>query len=377
MKRVKILIPVISAFILSCICFFIFYLINNTYIQENLSNALYLGFIAFVLVAIFFNLQLIRDLPHSQRFVNFYFPLVATGTLAAIILHILKGYIDNSREELFLTLVFVLLGGVIIYFLQERFYSYAFTPALSTFIKVSSQKHPVTQKFAAELLMRFLDGYDIENLKAIFTNTTSTANNVNNIGELIIKLETASKRSGGIFMNEADYSFLLTLSLEFNPQIINAMWDTEMIPIDGEIKDKYIRYFNELLMAYKKTSVKTYCHRIFIFKDIAEYEACKVNPNWDTLKKLHKDWGFTEIYYCCKKQFNDIKKNNIPDTVSHLLDDFVIYSISDGFKWVICRDKDKKVYLIHNNNTIFKETNTFYELLIQSCKEHSRTIPLP
>lgn len=376
MKRVNLLVPFIIAFISSCIFFYIFNCINNKDILNNFINAVISGSIVFGIVFPFFNLQKIRDLPYSQTFLNFYFPLVATGFLALIILHILRMYIDNIREELFLTLVLVLFGGVIIYFLQERFYSYVFTSSLSTFIKVSRQKHPVTQKFAAELLMRFLDGNDIEKLKEIFINGLQTANN---IGELINKLETASRTSGGIYMkDQSDYSLLLTLSLEFNPQIINAMWDTEMISItDAVEKHKYIRYFEELSMAYKKTSVEKYCHRIFIFKDIIEYQAYQLNPNWETLKKWHKDWGFNEIYYCYKEQFNDIKRNNISDTVSHLLDDFVIYSISEGFKWIICRDKEtQKVYLIHSNITTLKETNKFYDLLIKSCKQDNQTIPL-
>ena len=300
-------------------------------------------------------------LPLHNRFTDLIFPVIITA--------IGGGIIQWHIRDLSITVGASVALLFIVLFYQNLLYKVVYTHSLNTFFLAVRHAHPVTQKFAANLLIRFLaDGQYSVMSQMLFAHTGPS-----NLKSLIQMLE-----HNGVALAPELYAVLLTKAGELDPTDLVATWDTNSLPIGVA---PYLGYFAILRRTYDymPTNKKI---RIFIFSDAQDFEH-KTNGNtqWDELLAYHRDkFKFSQVYYCYKHQLDGFRDGS-PDADKNI-DDFVFFQMRFLFvkyRWVIGREANAaatgKTFMISDRRVV-DATEIFVTELLEELKAENQIITL-
>lgn len=307
-------------------------------------------------------LQWFRTLPFSEIFVGIVTPIYMTLVLSYIAFVGLS-YLpisENQGMAFGMTMILGIPMCAIIYYIQQQFYNKVFTESLIHFISITKNNHPVTQKFATDLLSLFLEGNE------------SIIDIIKENNKKLIDLTTALESREGIFMDDLKYTNILTKSVDYQPKGVFAVWNTDKFPLTNARED-YSTYFEVLSNLYRDITTDQK-ERIFVFIDESSYTSVSNSPIWKHICDQHKnEWHFTKIYFCYSSQFKTIKKQQLSS--SSEINDFVHFKRGNKSEWIISRADDKKVCLYKNKTDIGKLSD-FYKCLKGYCDSERQYIDL-
>jgi len=274
-------------------------------------------------------------LPLHRRFIDLIFPVVFTGIGAILTL-----YLTNDLK--LTTLLSILLLFIVLWY-QNLLYRIFYTYSLDTFFLAVRQTHPVTQKFAANLLIQFLMDREFSKI----SRSLFCLGGPRNLQSLVQMLET-----NGVSLAPEMYTVLLTKAGELFPTNLVATWDTIAIPLGI---DPYRDYFTILRRIYSYLPIRKKI-RIFIFENLPDFQSKTVNNSvWQEVLSYHKDvFNFDRVYYAFRDQFNGIR-GGTPEADRNI-DDFVSFQtqiLLIKHRWVI--GKERKRYGIKDKTFVIAD----------------------
>ena len=259
-----------------------------------------------------------------------------------------------------LTLLLSVLVFFIILWLQNILLAVIFSGALHDFLARTRGRHPVTKRFGAEILRRFLsDGFKEDMIKGVESLSTM--------------LEKIEQRNGHPLAPTC-YAILLDKAAEAGPDRLWAVWDFDVVPIEevfdsaGNAKPDYAFYFETLSKIYARIENEKDKERVFVFTDDDHMNAVMSHPGWPTLLKFHKDSGFNHVYRCLFGTVKTMKQHSSFTAAD--MDDFVFFQISwlgRQYAWVIGMDRSSRIASLRHRKLVVDDTMQMYERLLQTC----------
>jgi len=301
--------------------------------------------------------RLIFALPLHSRFTDLIFPVALTAAGTSIIYWLTTNLLVTVGCSI--VLLFIVL------FYQNLLYRVFYTHGLNSFLLAVRHSHPVTQKFAASLLIRFFEDTHYASMSnALFLPTGPT-----NLKSLIHMLE-----NNGVALAPELYAVLLTKAGELLPSELIATWDTNAVPL---AVDQYRGYFTILRRVYDYMPTEKKI-RIFIFTDEADFNCKTADPMWQAVLDYHRDsFGFSRLYYCYKTQFDGFRDGS-PDADKNI-HDFVFFKTSCLFvkyRWVIGREGNAgKTYMISDQRVV-EATERFVLELVSELQVKNQFVEL-
>ena len=318
-----------------------------------------------------------RHIPLVDNFVNLWVPFTITfvGTITSYFA--VEGVLPTGHVLLksAITLILATVIFDVTLRMQEYFHKYVFTKGLSSFVSSIKLHHPVTQKFASELLLDYLNAPKFaETYKGLFSG-----NSISNLTELMKSVESV-----GVRMDTASYEKLLRKAAELAPTTLSATWDLSANEIGYK---KYLDWFSILDTVYKgmKNEEKS---RIFILDPLTmtdlDSDAKKFLEDvlgstderdiWTrVLDKHFLDWGFPNVYFCDMQTFNTVRRGF--GNAEQRLSDFALFEkrscVLFKWAWVIGQansttgNQKKPTYLVRDE----RATEGTREFLNQLKKE--------
>ena len=294
------------------------------------------------------------------RVVDLIFPVLITVVLTWITESFLQKNPGMEGYTISLALLFGILYLYIVLGLQSLLLAKIFRGGFLNFIKNTKDRHPVTRRFGADLLRRFIS----------WDGAKGLLSGVDSLPKLLRDIEQTSQP-----LSRELYAMLLKEAAEMSPNRLWATWDFEMIPIDavfeqnGDIKPPYIELLRTLGLLYSKIRRKDDKCRIFLFKDQSHMEMVQSDRRWEKLLGLHKDWGLDKVYSCTYAEFTAAATGR----TNAVAGDFVFYRISFcGLyheEWIIGRSKSQEVWLKHED-IILEHTTGLYEQLLKDTQKN-------
>jgi len=306
-------------------------------------------------------LRRIYNLPFSEKFIELKLPFLITFSLTYLSF-VGISYLPIKQwvgMDIGLTLILSIPIASLIYYIQNRFYHYAFTDTLADFISITKNNHAVTQMFASQLLQKFLTGDP--SVISFFHSNNKT----------LKKITLAIENKEGVIMDESMYTTILTNSVRYQPNAVLAVWNTDKFPL-ANAKEEYAHYFNVLDDLYQdiKNDQKV---RIMIFSDESAYKDAITTNIWSYIINEHNRWYFQRIYYCYSSQYETIRKQ-VYGSQSNI-NDFVLFKRKNKSEWIISRDDEQKVFLYKDRDDI-DTLNSFYRCLKDYCDKQEQFIIL-
>jgi hypothetical protein len=263
----------------------------------------------------------------------------------------------------------------LVLWINNLFIVAVFVGAFPRFIDRVSCLHHVTRAFGCELLRRFFEG---EFDKAIFDDDT-----IASLPSVLQSLEAPH----GCRLPMTAYALLLQKSSELRPATILATWDNEAFPIkdvfDAGTKEPnppYARYFRALDDIYKNTNASSAKTRVFIFENetIRQFHIHgsdgKGSDEWAAVRRLHKRWGFEEIWHCTHDQLIAAKRSSAMMALEKIDDIVFFQERRNGSGWIVGMDRSSKSVVIRQENIELSTVREFFRAL-QSRSTSDRITP--